>query len=366
MFLDLKRGFETIDTKKMINTLGKLGIGGKVIEWFRSYLTMRMQCTLYRGQESECRRVDLGVPQGSVLGPILFILYINDVKDVVTLGNLNLFADDTVLFVIADSIEAAYAVMRVELNKLTKWLKIKKLKLNVTKTKYMVITNKSRNGYLDTLSIDGEVVEQVKLVKYLGVIVDEKLNFNEHIDYIIRKAASKYGMLCKINKYLTFDNKIMIYKTLIAPHFEYCASILFLASKRQMRRMQTVQNRTMRLILGCDRKTSSQLMREVLQWMSVSERITFRTLTLVFKIRNGLTPKYLTENVQYGSDVHRYATRRANDFRLPNLTMTGTQNSLFFKGFRLFNSLPDEVKYETNENRFKRKCKPLIKNLMET
>lgn len=363
IFLDLKKAFETIDRNKLISTLHNIGISGKVIDWFKSYLTMRTQATIYRGQESDYKYVDLGVPQGSVLGPILFILYVNDIKDVVTLGNINLFADDTVLFVIADSIAEAYSVMKLELSKLTEWLKMKKLKLNVKKTKYMLITNKIRTGHVDTLSIDGEVVEQVNVVKYLGVMVDEKLNFNEHIDYIIRKAASKYGMLCKINKFLSFDNKVMLYKTLVAPHFEYCASILFLASKRQMTRMQTVQNRTMRLILGCDRMTPSRLMRDMLQWMPVKDRITLRTLTLVFKIKHGLTPTYLTENIQYGSDVHQYETRRANDFRLPNLTMTGTQNSLFFKGFRLFNTLPDEIKGETNELRFKHKCIQFLKNM---
>lgn len=362
VFLDLKRAFETIDRRKLLEVLKKMGIKGVVLRWFTSYLTARQQRTIYNRSVSDPRAVDLGVPQGSILGPLLFILFMNDIKETLTSVDVNLFADDTVLFGIADTIQEGYALMRSDLEKMAEWLKGKKLMLNVKKTKYMLITNKNRSGREESLCINHEDIECVKVMKYLGVMVDDKLKFNDHVDYTVKKAAQKFGVLCRIHDNLTMENKIMLYKAIIAPHFEYCASILFLANKQQKRRMQLIQNKAMRLILRCDRMTSIAAMRECLQWLSVEERVVYSTLVLVFKIKNGLTPSYLSENVRYGSDVHGYNTRGASDFRLARCTMTSTQNSLFFKGFQIFNNLPRRLKSETNLTTFKRECLNLIKS----
>ena len=228
--------------------------------------------------------------------------------------------------------------------------------LNVTKTKYMLITTRPNTENIRPLSIDGVDIENVKVIKYLGIMVDERLCFNEHVDYTVRKAAQKFGVMCRVNRYLSCENKIMLYKAIIAPHFEYCPSILFLANRQQKRRMQIIQNKAMRLILGCDRMTSSIIMRNCLQWLSIEQRIKLCTLILVFKIKNGMVPDYLSENVRYGRDIHNYPTRRANDFRLPSFTKVSTQNSLFFKGFQIFNKLPDAMKSETHMARFKLAC----------
>lgn len=361
VFLDLKRAFETIDRAKLLMLLKRIGLSGIVLKWFESYLTSRQQMTIYNGAVSNPVSVELGVPQGSVLGPLLFILYMNDIKETLTVAEVNLFADDTVLFVIADSIQEAYSLLRPELNRMAEWLKEKKLMLNVKKTKYMIIRNQRKTDSEESISIDGEDIERVEVTKYLGVMVDEKLNFKDHVDYTIRKAAQKFGVLCRVNVDLTIENKLMLYKSVIAPHFEYCASILFLANKQQKRRMQLIQNKAMRLILECDRMTPVTFMRECLQWLSVEQRVLYSTMVLVFKIKNRMTPDYLTENVRYGSDVHGYYTRRASDFRLPKFSMTTTQNSLFFKGFKIFNNLPTQLKIETNLTTFKRECLKLIK-----
>lgn len=193
-------------------------IKGDVWRWFKSYLEYRTQITRYNNTVSEAEAVELGVPQGSVLGPLLFILYINDLTKALRRACVNLFADDTVIYIAGDKLDECYEIMNNELAVFADWLKWKKLKLNVSKTKYMVVTTR-RSESNCTISVDGELVERVNAIKYLGVMLDEKLSFAEHVDYTIRKAARKLGVLCRINRYLSFDNKIMVYKTLIAPHF---------------------------------------------------------------------------------------------------------------------------------------------------
>lgn len=361
VFVDLKRAFETIDRGKLKSTLRRYGVRGTALKWFSSYLDNRTQVTRYNNSTSSAIGVDLGVPQGSVLGPLLFILYMNDLKQALQRLEVNLFADDTVLFFAGDNIDECFNVMNAELVCFTEWLRLKKLQLNVSKTKCMLVTTRRTNENSRRVQIDGEEIERVETIKYLGVMLDEKLNFNEHIDYTIRKAARKFGVLCRISRYLTTEAKINVYTSLIAPHFDYCASILFLATRQQLKRMQILQSKVMRLILKCDRLTPRQRMLESLQWMSVRQRIEYNTLVFVFRVTKGMAPQYLTSTVKYGRDIHQYNTRGADDLRLQFCRKACTQNSLFYKGFSLFNQLPEEAKIARNINEFKNLCKNFVR-----
>lgn len=360
VFVDLKRAFETIDRTKLIQVLKKYGIRGQALNWFSSYLSNRTQVTKYNSAVSPATAVDLGVPQGSVLGPLLFMLYINDIKQALRKVQVNLFADDTVLFMVGDSFDECFDAMNDELVGFTKWLKWKKLQLNIAKTKCMVVTTRRLNNNGGVVWMDGQAVERVQSIKYLGVMLDEKLNFNEHIDYTIRKAARKFGVMCRISRYLTADAKVEVYNSLIAPHFDYCASILFLATQRQLKRMQVLQNKVMRLILRCERLTPRRSMLDCLQWMSVKQRIDYNTLVFVFRVKKGMVPQYLTGEVRYGRDIHRHDTRGADDLRLQMCRKTCTQNSLFYKGFKLYNELPEAAKSANDINEFKSFCKAFV------
>lgn len=361
VFVDLKRAFETIDRRKLVEVLRRYGIAGNVLKWFSSYLEERTQVTLFNGVLSPEVAVDLGVPQGSVLGPLLFILYMNDIKKALQRSEVNMFADDTVIYVTGSCREECCEILNAELNVFADWLKRKKLKLNVSKTKCMLITNQRRDDTDGTVYIDGEVVERVDVIKYLGVMLDNKLNFDEHINYTIRKAARKLGIMYRLNKYLSFDNKLMIYNTLIAPHFDYCASILFTATQQQQKRMQLLQNKVMRLILGCERLTPRSFMLDCLRWMSVRQRVEYNTLVFIFRLTKGMAPQYLTDTIVYGSDVHQHFTRQAREIRLLNFKMTSTQNSLFYKGYRLFNMLPEATRNSDNLRDFKKFCKSFVR-----
>ena len=153
----------------------------------------------------------------------------------------------------------------------------------------------------------------------------------------------------------------MIYKTLIAPHFDYCSSILFIANQQQQNRMQIVQNKVMRLILGCGRLTPRLFMLDSLQWMSVRQRVEYNTLIFIFKLTNGMAPQYLTNTIVYGRDIHRYDTRRAGDLRLLKFKKSCTQNSLFYKGYGLFNMLPEAAKRTRNLREFREICKSFVR-----
>ena len=190
MLIDLKRAFETIDRKLLLDKLINIGMEGKEWEWFRSYLTDRKQQTRIGSVVSKATSIDLGLPQGAILSPILFIIYINDIKNCLKYCKIRLFADDALITVGESNMKTAMYKIQHDLDNLYKWLCENKLKLNTNKTKYMIMTNQTITDE-ETLKIDGEELEKVNEFKYLGCILDNRLNFNNHIDYVARKTAKK-------------------------------------------------------------------------------------------------------------------------------------------------------------------------------
>ena len=363
VFLDLKRAFETISRSLLLQTLERFGIVGTAYKWFESYLCARTQKTRFNDFDSDSIANTLGVPQGSVLGPILFIIYINDMKRVLRFCDINLFADDTVLFIAAKHPLDVVALLNQDLHYLANWLKFKQLKLNISKTKYLIIS--SANSRLDVnIEIDGETIDRVNEIKYLGVIIDDRLTFKSHIDNVIKKMARKYGVLCRLKNELTISSKIQLYKSIISPHIDFCSSILFLANNTQILRLQRLQNRIMRLILKCNRYTSSSFMLDALRWLSVKQRVYFLTMVFLYKIFNNMLPRYLCDRIDRGRDLHRYNTRNAEDARTPNFLFGRSQNSLLYKGINFFNSMPRQVKRAATMAEFKRLCISHIKSVL--
>ena len=176
-----------------------------------------------------------------------------------------------------------------------------------------------------------------------------------------QSSKKKIGFLARLANKLTVTAKITIYKSIIAPHFDFCSSILFLADQEDKTKFQKLQNRAMRVILKCNRYTSVARMVDALQWQTVWQRIVSRSLQFIFKVKNGWLPQYLEAFIRYNTDVHTYQSRRRCDFRTPLLKKTSSQNNIFFKGLKLFNSLPQEIKNETKFSRFKRKINEYVK-----
>lgn len=362
VFLDYKRAFETIDRNRLILKLESYGIRGVEKKWFESYLNCRTQTTVFGGEESYAILNNLGVPQGSVLGPLLFLLYINDLVLNVKYSSLNLFADDTLVSVSDDNIMNAINRINRDLEIITKWLQVKKLKLNISKTKFIVLSNRNTIEKRSvSIKIENLNLQQVDEIKYLGVIIDNRLNFRSNVQFIIKKVAKKISFLGRLSNRLSIQARILVYKTIIAPHFEYCASILFLCQDGDLQRLQKQQNRAMRIILRCSKRTNISLMLDVLQWLSIKQRIYFNTLVLIYKMVNNLLPKYMSQKLHLHSDIHNYETRIRSDYRLPKLTKSGTQNCLYYKGIKIYNNLPPEAKQATNLFSFKRYLSDYVK-----
>lgn len=361
VFIDLRRAFETVDREKMSEKLQAIGIDEVELEWFRSYLTARKQQTKFKNSFSSEIDVPIGLPQGATLGVILFNVYIDSITKVVQNSSIVLFADDTA--VVVKNKDLNTAIMNRDLNIIAEWLKKNKLMLNTQKTSFMILSKYYVNGMnFPNVTINGDLIERVKEVKYLGIKIDDKLTFKEQTASTTKKAASKTNLLFRVSKNLTFDTKKVIFNSIVMPAFQYCSTIYLASNKEEIAQMQIIQNRAMRLILNVEFSTPIDFMLRALNLLSISQMIKFNALIYIYKMLNGLLPKYLCDNLIRTNTIHNRNTRQNNeyDLRLPNYSSTLAQKNIFYNGIKLYNDLPNEIKKSQSLNSFKEKCRKFI------
>lgn len=355
VFLDLKRAFETIDRERALKKLQNIGINGIELKWFGSYLKNRRQYTKYKNCQSDTMEIPIGLPQGTQLSVILFLIYINDIIKIAEEGKIVLFADDTVLIVIGNNIKLAEQKTNNYLKLINDYTNENKLMLNIAKSKWMMIGNKTNNNAQINIQIGSTELEKVEKMKYLGVTIDNELKLDTHIDSIQKKTASKIGYFKRISRKLTFHTKKIVYNAIVTPHLNYCSTILISCNNEQIDSLQKLQNRAMRIILNCDYLTPIDFMLKELNWLSIKQKILYNVILMVFKMKNNLLPTYLSNKLIYANEIHNRNTRNSGELRLPNYKKEATRKNLFFKGIQLYKQINKDMKEEKNVNIFKRK-----------
>lgn len=293
------------------------------------------------------REITTGVPQGSVLGPLLFVVYINDLVRVFNTCKYHLFADDLVIYFESKECNFLMDEMNRELCALSEWMKCNKLKVNVTKTKSMVIGVQSLcKIFLSKchFSIDGCTIELVETFRYLGVIIDKNLKFHDHVDFICKKVSQKLGVLRRVSECLSLYARRLIYNSIVLPHFTFCSSILYLANAGDKERLRLLQNRAMRIILGCDRYSRVTDMLRKLNWLNSNDFLEMQALIFIHKIKIKCAAPYLYNFLTKFKETHNHATRGAENFILCHKQLRSSQNSIFFKGLMRYNQLPNQLK----------------------
>lgn len=228
------------------------------------------------------------------------------------------------------------------------------------KTKFLIVDSQGGTDHA-ILTIDNINIERVSSIKYLGVILDDKLKFDKHFEYITKKIAKKVGFLKRIRNNLDLKTTRLVYNSIVTPHLNYCSSVLFLCNEAQNNKLQVIQNRGMRMILKCNIFTRVKIMLQNLNMMTTKQHIIYNTLTMIYKLKNNMLPKYLQTNIMYHENVHNYPTRSCRDFRLPKTKLTCTQNSVFYKGQKLYNNLPNAIKEASSLDTFRKTCAIYIK-----
>jgi hypothetical protein len=271
VFLDLKKAFDTVQHDILLRKLEKFGIKGTALNWFASYLSNRKQCVDINGVLSEFNDIIMSVFQGSSLGPILFLCFINDIYRCTNL-NMFLFADDTNALSKHDNLSILIDSVNIELKKLALWFQANKLVINTSKTKYMIFRSKNRkidmqgkNIYID-FNNDNSVFNPEKKVllnrvhnnadsenqtyKLLGILFDEYLSFSQHLMYVHSKVSKSLFLLNRSKHFLSKFALRLLYFASVHSHLMYCPIILSMACKTQLNRLFVIQKKALRIICG--------------------------------------------------------------------------------------------------------------------
>ena len=310
VLLDLSAAFDTIDHEILLSILeNEFGIIDKALSWFESYLTDRHQSVTINGTQSEKHKLKYGVPQGSVLGPLLFTAYTKPLGKIIREFGLqyHLYADDTQLYLAFNPSESESAKVAMEkiqncVGKIKEWMATHFLKLNDDKTEVLIITRNSKTSniikdQLALVKIGESSVEPKESVRNLGVIFDSVCDLEKHVNNICKSAYFQIRNIGMIRDYLDIEATKTLVNAYVTSRLDYCNSLLYGISKQLINKLQRVQNTAARLVTRTKKFDHITPVLKELHWLPVEERIKYKILLLTYKARNGQAPKYLADLV---------------------------------------------------------------------
>ena len=364
--LDLKKAFDTVNFQILLDKLKFYGLDCNSLKFMSSYLSNRYQYVNINGCKSTENLINTGVPQGSILGPLLFIIYINDIPSVISKSCINIYADDTAIYFAHSSLEIVQETPQQDMNNIYSWLKANKLPLNLGKTVCMIITTRqmaTKNGSPHVeIKLDNCVIENVNVFKYLGLHMDRYVNFNIHINEMCTKNSRALGVFKFACKYIPLNTKKMLYYSFIQPYFEYCATLWCNTSQHNLDRLQVLQNRAMRIVLRCHPRTHVQTMLNTLHLMDIRTNCKFQICILMYKMQHNLVPQYLNFTQEF-IQPHKYNLRSTAAEKL--YVNRNHDNSLTVKGALLWNSIPVKIRHSNNIALFKSNLKTFVWDSMD-
>ena len=356
IFCDVSKAFDRVWIRGLLLKLERYGIHGDILEWFRSYLTSRQQRVLLRDSVSSVGKLKAGVPQGSILGPLLFLIYINDIADDM-LGICRLFADDTSIGERSYEINSLQYMVNIDLQNISSWSKQWLVKLNPNKTEIVVFSTRDTPEGL-AFSLDDTEISPVACHKHLGVTLSSNCKWTLHIDTVVEKVSKQIAVLRKLKYTLSRQFLEKIYLTFIRPLLEYSCELWDSCSKTDSDRLEKLQLEAARIVTGLTMYANISSIYDECGWEKLSVRREQRKLSLFYKIVNGDAPEYLSDILPNTVDqTNNYNLRTGRNFTLPSARLSIYQSSYFPSTIRLWNSLDSNIRESPNSNIFKYRLK---------
>ena len=363
VFLDLSKAFDTVDHKILLDKLYHYGVRGIALEWFKSYLENRKQYVQFNQYKSEIYNVRYGVPQGSVLGPLLFIIYMNDLNNVLSNANSISFADDSNLAMTGENVIRLFSDMKSEITKLIQWFQVNKLTLNIAKTHYMLF--KPQNLQLECvlddtciLEFDRDVIESKDFIKFLGMALDKHLSWCHQYNQLRTKLSQSIYLMNSVKHILPTKCLRLLYNSMFYSHLSY-GIILWGNSMAEgnKNKIMKLQKKAVRIVGKTKYNAHTDPIFANLKLLKLNDIIELENIKCMYQVTHNLLPNPLLDIFQINSDVHHYNTRRRNDPRIINRQYSCLDKSFICRGPMSWSNLENNIKsapsYQSMSKRFK-------------
>ena len=353
IFLDSSKAFDTVSIEILLQKLDYIGVRGVAYRWLQSYLTFRTQYVQINDVNSELGSISIGVPQGSILGPLLFLIYINDMKRSCNLFECIQYADDTTLFLRDDDLKTLYQIVNRQLKRVDYWLKLNKLSLNVEKTHYMVFTKCLSD--LPQVVIRDVPLTRVYDTRFLGINIDDKLNFNSHVNKLCKRLSAAIGAIKCVRYFMPNAVIKMLYFALFYPCLLYGVCVWGLSGSGNINKICKLQDRAFSLFLNSN-NSNSLASNKLFKFKSL---ISYCVSVKVHCYLNSAVNLHIKSVLDQLKPAHQHVTRfvTQGNFNLPAARSTKYQQSFIFKSVGYWNEIDPDVRSITFSEKFKRKLK---------
>ena len=358
VFLDLKKAFDTVSHDILLKKMYAYGIRGNAFKLLKSYLTGRTQYVIYDGVKSDTLPIKCGLPQGSILGPLLFICSMNDIGNISDFLYTILYADDTSVLLNGKDYAHLIGLLNTELEKVSIWLKANKLSLNVKKTYYVVFPrSRIKTDAHAFITMDKVCLQRTDSFKYLGVIIDHKLNWTQHIAYVKNKISKGIGIMYRTRSCLTKRSLKNLYYSYIYPYLIYCIEIWGISPQTHLNPLLLMQKKIVRIMTFSSYYAHTAPIFRDLEILTIDQLIVHRIGTVMYKFNYGLLPDVLNTMYRKNCEIHSYNTRSKNMFRISSGTQTFSNISA-----RIWNSLMVNLDIDVSLIKFKESLKQYLLN----
>ena len=361
LFIDFQKAFDMVDHSLLINKLLFYRFSHKSLSWFQSYLSSRFQTIKSDHGPSEFSQLLSGVPQGSILGPTLFLLFINDLPFSMKHCSADFFADDSTFHVSGKAKQEIESKLQTDSNDANNWSIRNKMPINYDKTTSMLIGTRQKIRNIDKLNIriDDNNIKAVSSQKLLGIIIDENLLWNPHIDYICSTISTRISLLRQLSYYVPENVQKIFHRGYILPLLDYGSNTWGATKNSNIDRLNKLQKRAARIILRTDFTTPSADMFKQLGWAPVANRLQYNKAVLTYKALNDLTPSYISDLLKPSELTSNFHLRSSdNGF----LTVPRSRTVLYDRSFscsapKLWNFLPYSIRSVPSLDVFKKSVK---------
>ena len=348
VFMDLSRAFDVMNHDILEIKLKHYGFRGNFLCLLMSFIRNRKYFVNINGLNSDTRTVNIGVPQGSTLGPLLFLLYVNDMVNCSTLLNFTLFAEDTTLGYSCENFQDLQNILEQEVYKVTKWLSANKLLLNVTKTHSMLFSFK-RNVPNLKIRINDIEIEEKCTTSFLGVQIDNKLTWKAHISHICNKMSKSIAILRMVRSVFPLYILRMIYMSIVFTHINYCILVWGGADKAHVEKLFKLQKKAIRIITKSSYLEHTAPLFKSQRLLTVYKVYELNCILFMYKCLNCNYFPELRLRIQRNSDYHEYNTRNRNLFRNSDvIRLRVCQRSFLNFGMKAWNLLTPDIKESNN------------------